>query len=168
MIVFKAMSYIQVSEVVAARPAEIFRQFNDLAKVAHFFRPDLEFNWLSIPERLESGSEIRCEISKWGVSTYVKYRVAEWRRNQCICIKQVEGLFRKWSQTWRLDEHSVDHTLVTESIEYQLPLGILGHLADDLFLRAELERQAEGRLLRLQAAFQGAGPAREPDIANNP
>jgi hypothetical protein len=39
---------------------------------------------------------------------------------------QVEGLFAAWTHTMKFDERGDRETLVTDLVDYQVPLGLLG------------------------------------------
>jgi hypothetical protein len=48
----------------------------------------------------------------------------------------------------KFEEHGPTQTLVTDIVEYEIPFGILGKLADDFFIRHDLKNILEHRLNR--------------------
>jgi ligand-binding SRPBCC domain-containing protein len=54
-----------------------------------------------------------------------------------FCDVQLRGPFRYWRHCHTL-ESNANGTLLRDSLEYELPLGLLGNLADKLFIRHQL------------------------------
>jgi len=52
----------------------------------------------------------------------------------------VEGPFRKWEHRHRFEEHGADQSLLSDSIDYELPLGFVGKAVGAEYVRRSLER----------------------------
>jgi ligand-binding SRPBCC domain-containing protein len=59
-------------------------------------------------------------------------------------VKQVLGVFNSWTLTQTLEDHG-GNTLLKDLIEYDMPLGLIGRLTDDLVVRRELKKLLEKR-----------------------
>ena len=74
-----------------------------------------------------------------------------------LIYSQESGWFRSWRHAITLAEHSDGvnpTTLVSDSIDYRLPLGMLGTLADDLFLKRDLQRILRRRAAQMALHFE--------------
>jgi hypothetical protein len=54
----------------------------------------------------------------------------------------------------KFEEHGEHSTLVTDIVDYQVPLGIFGHLADDLILKSDMNRVLSQRLGKAKEHFE--------------
>ncbi len=86
-------------------------------------------------------------------------RITEFVWNSHFCDEQLKGPFASWqhrhgilSET-REDESGaqVNGTLITDDVEYSLPLGPLGSAAHGLFVRRQMEATFAYRQTRLEA-----------------
>jgi hypothetical protein len=46
-------------------------------------------------------------------------------------------------------------TLITDVVDFTMPGGVLGSLADDLFVRSDIERLLKHRLIKIEERFLG-------------
>jgi hypothetical protein len=53
----------------------------------------------------------------------------------------------------RFEEHGENETLVTDLVDYQIPLGLLGYLADDLLIKGDMRRLLSARLEKAKEHF---------------
>jgi ligand-binding SRPBCC domain-containing protein len=94
-------------------------------------------------------------------------RIEDFHWNERFCDRQVRGPFRYWRQCHRVQpsqsEETGEHgTLLTDTVEYELPLGALGRLTNRIAVQRMLastfryrQQQAE-RLLRELSAGVGS------------
>jgi len=78
--------------------------------------------------------------------------ITDFALNSHFTDRQVKGPFADWVHTHRI--HSVDRaginiTVMVDQVEYDPPMGIVGRLADGLFVRPQLERIFAHRQVRL-------------------
>ena len=72
--------------------------------------------------------------------------------NSHFSDRQVKGPFAEWVHTHRIrsvDRAGINITVIVDQIEYEPPFGILGRIADGLFVRRQLERFFAHRQTRL-------------------
>jgi len=93
----------------------------------------------------------------WRVEWLARITDFEW--NSHFCDEQVKGPFASWKHRHgivaetRADESGapVNGTLVSDEVEYSLPLGPLGTAAHGLFVRRQMEATFVYRQARLEA-----------------
>jgi ligand-binding SRPBCC domain-containing protein len=84
-------------------------------------------------------------------------RITEFVWNSHFCDEQLKGPFASWRHCHRIVEESrddeagtpVNGTLISDEVEYTLPLGPLGALGDSLFIRRQMEDTFAYRRQRL-------------------
>lgn len=79
-------------------------------------------------------------------------RITEFALNSQFADEQVAGPFAYWRHTHRIrsvDRGGIDITVIADHVEYTPPMGMLGRIADRLFLRKQLERTFAYRQARI-------------------
>jgi ligand-binding SRPBCC domain-containing protein len=92
--------------------------------------------------------------------------IEDFHWNERYCDRQIEGPFRYWRQchrmqAWQSEKTGEHGTLLIDTIEYELPFGKFGHLANRLAVRKMLEgvfdhrhRRAEELLREINAGVE--------------
>jgi ligand-binding SRPBCC domain-containing protein len=78
--------------------------------------------------------------------------ITEFALNSHFTDEQVKGPFAFWTHTHSIrnvDRAGINITVITDQVEYEPPMGMLGRLANRLFLRKQLERTFTYRQARL-------------------
>lgn len=81
--------------------------------------------------------------------------ITEFVLNSYFIDHQVKGPFGFWNHTHRIrsvDRAGINITVIVDQVEYEPPMGLLGRIANSLFLRAQLERTftyRQGRIAEL-------------------
>ncbi len=145
----ETMSYIQISKLIPAPPAKVFAALSQPEQLREAWRDDVEVEVLSDGEKYQKGSEVIFRMTRFGISQPLTLVFDEWVLPSLMTLKQSEGPFKHWNQKIKVESHSENTSLVTESVNYALPFGLFGNLADDLFIRAELSRLLELHLDKL-------------------
>jgi ligand-binding SRPBCC domain-containing protein len=81
--------------------------------------------------------------------------IEDFHWNERFCDRQVEGPFRYWRQCHRMQEWQSEQTgehgtLLIDTIEYELPFGRIGHLANRLAVRGMLTKLFDHRHRRTE------------------
>jgi len=134
-----------------------------LPKVFEFFSragnlEQITPSWLSFsiqgnePAEVTVGTVIPYRLRLHGVPLTWVSQIEEFEPDRMFVDRQLIGPYSLW-----LHRHEFDgderHTVIRDEVRYRLPLGVLGGLADALFVRRDVERifayrhQAIGRLL---------------------
>ena len=103
-----------------------------------------------VAERLEDGPFREGTVIRWRI-TWKGFQFT-WaivldgiKAPERVEVRQKLGIFNSWSLTQQLEDHGSGSTLLKDIVEYEMPLGILGRLADDLLIRREIRRLLESR-----------------------
>ena len=109
------------------------------------------------PPILREQSEFEVIFKRFGRRVDAVFRVEEMKPREIVTYRQVSGFFKSWRHTQTTRVHDERTTLVTDIVDFQLHYGIAGSLADDLFVRADIERILQERLQRIEERFSGPG-----------
>jgi ligand-binding SRPBCC domain-containing protein len=102
------------------------------------------------PERLRDGSLREGSILKWrlhwtGFTANWAVQIERIKPGEMVQVNQKIGAFNSWQLTQALEDHGGGQTVLSDLIEYEMPLGLFGRLADDLLVRREMSRLLEVR-----------------------
>lgn len=142
--IWGVMPSVQVSSVLPGRREEVFD---------FLFREEA---WdRGIPpcfesELLQSGplrekTILRWRLTRFGVSFDWAVKIDSVKSNEKIVVSQNVGLFEEWILTQELLEHGDNSTKIKDTVEYRLPLGIIGAVLDDVYVRREIKNLLESR-----------------------
>ena len=81
--------------------------------------------------------------------------IEDFHSNERFCDRQIEGPFRYWRQChrvqeWQQEATGEDGTLLIDTIEYELPFGRIGNLANRVAVRAMLRNLFKHRHQRTE------------------
>jgi len=147
------MAHLQLSQLVSAPRYEVFDYVCDPQNLPFLLQANVDVKVLSEGVELKRGTEIHFQMARFGLSQSVRFCLEDVLRGTRLTYRQVEGLFGVWTHTIKFDEQDNKTTLVTDIINYQVPLGVLGHLADDLIVRSDMRRILADRLTRVADHF---------------
>jgi hypothetical protein len=101
--------------------------------------------WLSFgvltpePITMEAGTLIDYRLHVHGIPLRWTSRIEEWDPGRAFVDRQLRGPYALWHHRHTFEDAGTG-TLVGDHVDYALPLGRLGDLADPLFVRRDLER----------------------------
>lgn len=151
------MGHLQTSRLIPASPGDLFRHIVTLENLPQWLAPTINVELPEPTPILREQSEFEITFERFGRRVHGVFRVDEMKPRERVTYRQIEGLFKTWRHTQLLSVHDPKTTLLTDIVEFQLPYGILGALADDLFARADMERILNDRLQRIEDRFSGPG-----------
>jgi ligand-binding SRPBCC domain-containing protein len=81
--------------------------------------------------------------------------IEDFHWNERYCDRQIEGPFRYWRQchrvqAWQSEKTGENGTLLIDTVEYELPFGRFGHLANRFAVRGMLESLFDHRHRRTE------------------
>jgi hypothetical protein len=134
-------------------PAEVFPFFADAANLEHITPPWLNFRMVSHPGPMFEGALISYRL-RWGpFPMRWLTRITKWDPPHEFADFQERGPYRLWHHTHRfLPENG--GTRMIDIVDYALPLGRLGVIAERLFVRRDIERIFEHRNRVIGSIFQ--------------
>lgn len=86
--------------------------------------PDWKVRLVEAPDELTAGARLVLESVRFGMPIRVTNRVAECVALERIVVEQIEGPFRRFRHTFRL-EAAGDVARLTDQIEFETPGGLL-------------------------------------------
>ncbi|MCB0356000.1 MAG: hypothetical protein KDD40_03280 [Bdellovibrionales bacterium] len=140
------MSQIKCSRPISASKQQVFDYMLNPKNWPDLMHHDIEVELIVAPEVLQVGNIYKLNMSRYGFSQPVELTILSCQSNSTVTYKQTHGLFRKWNHTQNFEDLEGGETLVTDIVEYSLPMGVLGHLLDDLLIREDMKRILEHRL----------------------
>lgn len=138
------MAIFQHSTVIPASQQELFDHLFHSENWENGVPPVLSAELID-KQPIRIGTILKWRVSRFGVSHVWLLRVSDFIPNNLVILTQSIGFFDRWVHTQTLKEHGDGQTLLTDIIEYEMPLGILGRLGDDLFFRKDLKNLIEAR-----------------------
>ena len=140
------MSQIKCSRRVTATKSQVFDYMLAPNNWPDLLRQDIEVEIQVAPEELKTGNIYKLNMARYGFSQPVELAVLSCQNKSSVTYKQTHGLFTKWLHTQTFEDLEGGETLVTDVVEYQLPLGLLGYLLDDLLIREDMKKILDHRL----------------------
>ena len=138
---------------------EVFAFFSKPDNLARITPPSMRFEFVTSDRRMRKGLEIDYRLRPiLGIPVNWRTRIDTYDPPTGFSDTQLRGPYRRWNH--RHDFRAVDGgTVMTDTIEYALPFGIVGDAIHRLLVRAELARIFRHRRLIVETAL--AGPVAE-------
>jgi ligand-binding SRPBCC domain-containing protein len=149
------MGHVQVSRLIPASLGDVYRYITDLSNLPQWLDPSLEVDFPSAPPVLRPMTEFDLRFQRFGQAVTARFRVDELRPREVFSYRQMTGFFKEWVHTQLLSAHDSRTTLMTDVVDFKMPYGIIGALADDLFVSRDLERMLKHRLVKVEERFIG-------------
>ena len=132
------MAYIHYSSVLPAAPGVVFEYLKDMRHFGSLVPPTLKFELTGPSLRMQPGAEYEFRLTRFGLRYMWIVRIEEYDEPKQFTERQVIGVFENWVHTYKFEEHGSNSTLLTNIIQYSVPFGLVGKLADDLLIRNDL------------------------------
>ncbi len=149
------MAHLQISQLIEAPKLEVFRYLTTPSHIPALLEPAIHVEVLSPDSELKRGDELHFNMTRFGLSQSIRFRIEDLLPGSRLTYRQSEGIFAAWTHTMKFEEHNERVTLVTDLVDYQVPMGILGFLADDLLIKGDMGRVLKQRLDRAKNHFEG-------------
>jgi ligand-binding SRPBCC domain-containing protein len=148
------MAHIQHSVVIPVARKDLFEFISDYKKRTRLMPPDLSLELTSIPLELKKGAEHDFKISRWGLNYSFTLLVEHVEAGESFTERSQFGVFEEWVNTFKLEDHGENSTLLTNIIDYKLPLGVVGTLMDDLWMKNDMSRILSFAHKKLKSFFE--------------
>ncbi len=142
------MGHLQHSRIIPFAVDQVFAYVADFNNLPFMLQPYIGVKVLAAPV-MRRGADYAFAMTRMGVTRQCVFRIEEFQRNQSFADRQIEGVFARWYHVQKFSPHDRDQTLLMDYIDYTLPYGVLGRLADDLFSRFDLAEIVEARYERI-------------------
>lgn len=147
------MAHLQISELIEAPRVDVYQYLTAPSRQPFLLQPTVTVDVLTPDAPLKRGDEIHFGMTRFGLSQSVRFKVEDVLPDRRLTYRQSEGVFAHWTHTMKFEDHSEKVTRVTDLIDYKVPMGLFGFLADDLLIKGDMERLLRRRLLRAKEHF---------------
>lgn len=89
---------------------------------------------------IEEGETVTWRARHFGIYQTLTTHISEFQNSSHFVDVMVKGIFANFSHVHRFESKSNNRTLMIDVLDYRSPLGILGQIADRLFVRSYLKR----------------------------
>jgi ligand-binding SRPBCC domain-containing protein len=143
-------------QVIAAPREQVFEFFSKAENLERLTPPFLKFGILTpLPIAMKRGQFIEYEIGLGGVPMKWLTEISEWQPPDRFVDEQLRGPYRYWHHTHEFTEAD-GGTLMSDRVDYELPLGPLGLVAHALVVQRLLQTIFDYRARAVRAAFPQA------------
>jgi ligand-binding SRPBCC domain-containing protein len=148
------LSYTLQCEQWVPRPLdEVFAFFSDARNLEILTPAWLNFKILTPgPITVATGTHIQYRLSWHGVPLRWTTEITRWNPPVDFEDIQLSGPYKLWRHTHRFRAHN-GGTQMTDTVEYTLPLGLLGRVAHAVQVRRNLEKIFDYRYERIREVF---------------
>lgn len=150
----REMGRVQTSHLIPATKEELFAYLTDLQNLPEMLGGRIEVEFPSTPPTLKPQVEFEVQMTRFGIAVRAFVRVEQLIPGVRFGYRQLSGFFRSWSHVMLLDEHDAEQTRLTDVVDFAMPLGLVGALLDDLYVRGDVERLLKFRALKVAEYFE--------------
>jgi ligand-binding SRPBCC domain-containing protein len=135
---------------------EVFHFFSDAANLQAITPAFLDFQILTPrPIEIQQGTLLDYKLKWHGIPISWKTRIIEWNPPHGFVDVQLKGPYKLWRHAHAFSSVN-GGTSMLDSLDYELPFGILGQIAHDLKVRRDLEGIFDYRRQQIARIFPPA------------
>lgn len=134
------MAHIQSSVVIPISKTDLYDFLSDYRKRPRLMPPDISLELTSAHQELKKGAEHSFKVSRWGGFYNFSMHVESVTPYEYFTERAQFGVFEEFVNTFKFEDHGENASLLTNIIDYTLPMGVLGTLLDDLWLKKDMAR----------------------------
>lgn len=132
---------LERSQIIECSLDQTFEFFSDAFNLEKITPEFLRFKILTPrPLVMKAGTLIEYSLSLFGIPFHWKTLIEQWEPGVQFVDRQLKGPYALWVHTHTFEALGPERTLMKDRVEYQIPFGILGSIAHNLFVRATLEK----------------------------
>ena len=151
-----ALHTLRREQHLAGSPGDVFPFFGEALNLEAITPPWLGFRVITPqPIAMRPGTLIEYRLRLHRVPVRWRTRIAVWEPPHRFVDVQVRGPYRVWHHTHEFEPAPGGGTTMRDVVRYAMPFGVLGSLAERLFVARDLEQIFEFRqaaVARLLAA----------------
>jgi ligand-binding SRPBCC domain-containing protein len=124
--------------VIEAPIEDVFAFFSRPENLGTITPPRMGFVITDSPDRLEEGALITYRVRLAGLPVRWRSRIDRWRAGESFVDVQLSGPYHCWWHEHRFVADGAGRTIMHDRVLYTPPFGILGRLANRLFIANKL------------------------------
>ena len=150
------MPRLHYSQRLAAPLEEVFAFHADPYNLIKITPPSLNLK-VTNPEKVQmaAGAEITYTIRLGGLPVHWLTEITSYKPPHSFTDVQRRGPYRTWEHTHTFRADGPDHTIVTDDVHYEVPLGLVGRIFAGWIVRRQVEEIFAHRARVLEAHFAG-------------
>lgn len=103
---------------------------------------------------IEKGEFVEWEANHFFVRQRLSSRITEMVRPFYFIDEMVNGAFKSFWHKHKFIRHRADEVMLIDDFRYEVPFGVIGHIANALFLQKYMEKTIEVRGEKLKYALE--------------
>jgi ligand-binding SRPBCC domain-containing protein len=132
--------YVLTTRTVIEAPIEqVFAFFSKPENLGVVTPRTMGFAITDMPDRMRDGALITYGVRIGSVPVRWQTRIERWQPNEGFVDSQVRGPYHCWWHEHRFVAEGPGRTIMEDRVLYTPPLGVLGRIANFLFIRSELK-----------------------------
>ena len=140
-------------QIVTAPLKEVFAFFSEAGNLNRITPPWLRFELVGQTEgELKAGTLIHYKLAWHGLPIRWTSLIERWHPPVSFTDFQVKGPYRLWRHRHSFKEHD-GGTLITDTVQYAVPMGFLGDLCTGWMVRRDVEKIFDYRTGQLSSIF---------------
>src|SRR4051794_3500600 len=124
------MGHVNISHLIPATRDQVFDYLCDLSSLPEQLDEMIKVEFRVPPPKLAMLTDFDVIMTRYNVTAKIICRVEQFSPPERIFYRQKGGFFKSWSHSMTLDEHGTRQTRLSEIVNYTMPFGLLGFLAD--------------------------------------
>ena len=149
------------SSVIKASVEEVFAFHERPEALALLIPPWDPSKIITPPKGLEAGTVVELETRVGPFKQRIEAEHTAYEKNALFVDEMRKGPFKRWRHEHRFEAHP-EGCLLTDSIEYEAPLGFLGRLVDPIMVRPRLRKMFEYRHRVTKEALESPASSSSP------
>lgn len=132
---------------------DVFRFFSDEMNLEKITPPELHFQVIGKnTDRIESGTLIDYNLKLSGIPFGWRTKILDWDPPKRFTDTQLKGPYKKWHHTHYFETLG-EGVLMTDIVDYMIPLGLLGRLAAGWKVHRDVEKIFDFRNKEIRKYF---------------
>src|SRR5688572_21050276 len=134
-------TYLLERRQMIPRPrGETFAFFSDAFNLERITPPFLRFRIVTPPPiKMESGAVIEYRLTLFGAPIHWRTVIESWNPEESFVDSQTKGPYALWRHMHSFEDKGPRQTLMRDLVEYGVPYGAVGRIANSLFVERWLK-----------------------------
>lgn len=135
-----SVTYVLERQQTVEKPrAEVFAFFADAANLERLTPASMHFHILTpLPITMRAGAIIDYRITLFGIPLKWRTLIESFEPESRFIDIQTSGPYQSWRHLHTFSDAPSGGTVISDRVEYSLPLGVLGRLGHALFVGRQL------------------------------
>jgi ligand-binding SRPBCC domain-containing protein len=131
---------LEREQMIPRSRSETFAFFGDAFNLERITPPFLRFRILTEPPiAMKAGTIIEYRLQLFGIGFGWRTLIEEWSPEHSFVDRQIDGPYALWHHTHTFQEIGSCTTLMRDRVMYRIPYGLIGRMANMLFVKKSLD-----------------------------